>query len=437
MAESAQLFPVADVDAAAGLTVRNLLRQLFKYWATIILATITVSCLTWAALYLQPPIFESSAKVWVQTEQQGTPSFLSGIAAYREAQDPEPVDRKIETEIQLLTSRSNAEAVVDQLGITKAQLVQSALDNLWARLPHWWSSAPAKTAAQIRNETVALFMKGVAVEPLRSKTADTTSNVFEARFDCVDKALAPRALGALLQAYMRFGAQHNREIGMAAYSLVDSKTHEATLELEGLDDQLFNLTVQYASRADVAMPESGTRDASMSNGRAGAPSSLTLLKTEAIEMQTKLAETRQLFTDDSPNVRHLVEQLDELRKRLAAGVGASAKFDGQLERLERRRTLAMERFAALRTKRDQIELYLKLNPVISDTRQVSESPLQPDKSKSRVKIVVGMLGPFVGLVFGLLLAGLREYFDHRLQDPADVKRYLGLDTLATIPRATS
>ena len=447
MSPSTPLFPVSEDADATRLTLRDLLRQWFKYWKTVTLCVVTVSCLTWGGLLLQPPIFESSAKVWVQTEQQGTPTFLSGIAAYRESQDPEPVDRKIETEIQLLMSRSNAEAVVAQLGIRPSQLVREPIDNLLSVLPHSQWSARPKSALEIRNATVALFMKAIAVEPLRSKTADTTSNVFEVRFDCADKALAPRALAALLQEYIRFGAKHNRELGASADKLVDSKSREETQELESLDDQILELTVEDASRADVSSPDAGvvvgktstgaTLDATLASARTGAPSSLGLLKTETIEMQTKLEEARQLYTDDSPNVRHLLEQLRELRKRLHVGVRASAELDARLERLERQRALAVERFTELRMKRDQIELYLQLNPIISDTRLVTEAPLEPEKSKAKVKIVVGILGPLAGIFIGLLIAGLREYFDHRLQDSADVNRYLGLDTLAILPKGSS
>jgi capsular polysaccharide biosynthesis protein len=38
-----------------------------------------------------------------------------------------------------------------------------------------------------------------------------------------------------------------------------------------------------------------------------------------------------------------------------------------------------------------------------------------------------------GLALGLLLAGIREYFDHRLQSTQDVERYLGMDTLGIVP----
>jgi uncharacterized protein involved in exopolysaccharide biosynthesis len=161
---------------------------------------------------------------------------------------------------------------------------------------------------------------------------------------------------------------------------------------------------------------------------------LGLLKTETIDLQARLEEARQLYTDDSPNVRHLREQLASIRARLSAGVHANAELDTKLERLDRLRALALERFTELRTKRDQIELYLKLNPVEADARLITEAPFQPEKPKVKTKMIFAAMGPIAGVLLGLLLIGLREFFDHRLQDPEDVKRYLGLETLAILPK---
>jgi uncharacterized protein involved in exopolysaccharide biosynthesis len=152
-------------------------------------------------------------------------------------------------------------------------------------------------------------------------------------------------------------------------------------------------------------------------------------------MQAKLEEARQLYTDDSPNVRHLREQLDALRARLDDAVRATAELDARLERLERLRALALERFTELRTKRDQIELYLNLNPVEADARLITETPFQPEKPKIRTKMMLAVAGPVGGLLLGLLLVGLREYFDRRLQSADAVKRHLGIETLGIIPRA--
>jgi uncharacterized protein involved in exopolysaccharide biosynthesis len=441
------LFPMTEDTATTGVSARDLLRQVFKYWLTVCTCLAVTSLLTWGALLRQPAIYESSAKVWVQTEQQGTPSFLSGIAAYRESQAPEPVNRKIETEIQLLLSRSNAEAVIARLGITKNQLLRSPFDYLTDNLPSWLNWKSPETAVELHNEVVELFVKAIAVEPLRTRTADTTSNVLEARFYCADKALGPRALAALLQEYMQFGSQRNRELGESTRRLVDSKILEEAAELKALDERILALTIEQAARGNVFLPAAGatarrvvrtpngmTLDGNALGSESNGSSSLGLLRSQAIEMQAKLEEAQQLYTEESPNVRRLQAQLQELRQRLSAAIRVSAELSTELEQLNRQRALALDRFTELRTKSDQIELYLQVNHVESDSRSIIETPLQADKPERKAKILVAILGPIGGLCLGLLLAGLSEYFDHRLQTSEDIKRFLGLDTLGMVPK---
>jgi uncharacterized protein involved in exopolysaccharide biosynthesis len=204
-------------------------------------------------------------------------------------------------------------------------------------------------------------------------------------------------------------------------------------ELKGLDDQIQALTIRHASRPDVPADDSPSA-ASLPNPRTATQSSLALLRTEAIELEAKLEDARQSLTDDSPTVRHLTEQLHELQARLRTGVQANAELGTGIERLERQRALTVERFKELRAKRDQIELYLQLNPVVSDTRVVTEAPVPPDKPNVKLKLIIGMAAPIAGLLLGLLIAGVREYFDHRLEHAGDIKRYLALETLAVLPR---
>ena len=108
-----------------------------------------------------------------------------------------------------------------------------------------------------------------------------------------------------------------------------------------------------------------------------------------------------------------------------------------MQRLDRQRALALERFNQLRVKRDQIDLYLQLNSVESDSRFVTETPVQPDKPLLKTKIRIGVLGPLAGVLLGLMLAGLSEYFDHRVQSAEDVKKYLGCNMLGIVPKVST
>ena len=253
-APASLLFPAtAPAGAPPARTLRDLLAAAWRQLPLIVGCTVVLTLIALWLYYQQPRVYTSSAKVWVQTEQQGSPSFLSGIAAYRETPYPDPVNRKIETEIELMLTRSNAQAVVQRLDIQDEQLARGAFGKLRAQLSALFSShADADdAAAPARFKTVDAFLDGITIEPLRSKTADTTSNVLEVRFECADAALAPRALQAFLDNYLQLGAQQNRRLGETTFRLLQTKADEARDDLRRSEDEIVALRMKDSQRASA------------------------------------------------------------------------------------------------------------------------------------------------------------------------------------------
>lgn len=436
------LFPPSAASTGAGFTGRDLWRQWFKYWGTIVGALVTVSALALLAAALQPRIYSASAKIWIKTDQQGSPSFLSGIAAYREGQMPDPVNRKIETEMQLLLARSNVEAVVKRFNIQPAQLSGSPLLTLLGKF-----MAKPRTSEQLLNDAVDGFLKAVKVEAVRSKMADTSSNVLEIKLEASDPALVAPALNALVEQYQQYGAQQTREQGRATYDLVTDKMKQARAELQAIDEQMLNLNIAQGKTKDVdksvvgdsaggvstvALDEGLRMDTMLGSGRVGGSSAVGMMKSQAVALEAKVDELRQVYTDDAEVVRNARRQLSQAEQRLKRSVTASARLDAELKKLERTRSLSEARYTELRRKLDQIELYLSSEQGDASTRVFTERAQAPEKPESKKKLVLAILGPLVGLALGLLLAGIREYFDHRLQSTQDVQRYLGMETLGVV-----
>jgi len=435
------LFPAAPPSLGAGFTGRDLWRQWFKYGGSIVGATLTVAALTVYAALMQPVSYVYTAKVWVKTDQQGSPSFLSGVAAYREGQAPDPVNRKIETEMQLLMSRPNLEAVVRKLGIRPGHFVGSPLSYVLGAV------AKKDTSPQKQfNDTVDAFAKAIKVEPARSKTADTASNMLEIKLESTDAQLAEQALNALVAQYQQYGAAQTRQQGQAAYTLIGEKMRLAQVDLDALDARLLQLTIAQGRQGDVDAPvasaansptiqsEGGLRlDTMLGSSRAGGTSAVGMIKSQTVTLQSRVEELRQLYTDDAEVVRNAQRQLAQAERRLGNSVKAGATLEAQLRQLERARALAQDRYTELRRKLDQIELYLSSALDEVATRVVTEQAQAPDKPESKKKTLLMVLGPLAGLALGLLLASLRGYFDHRLQSAQDVARYLGLETLGILP----
>ena len=123
----------------------------------------------------------------------------------------------------------------------------------------------------------------------------------------------------------------------------------------------------------------------------------------------------------------------QTQARLNRRVKAGAEQEAQLRQLERARVVAQDRFVELLRKLDQIELYLNSAQDESSTRIFTDRAQAPDRPENKKKLILSIVGPLAGLALGLLFAGIREYFDHRLQSVQDVARYLGLETLGVVP----
>ena len=308
------LFPPGAPAASPPRSARDLVAVLYRQAGLIATCALVGSAVS-ALLYAkQPRVYASSAKVWVQTEQQGSPSFLSGIAAYRETPYPDPVNRKIETEIELMLTRTNAQSVVERFHIRDDQLAHGSLSHIRAEL-----AGPASAPATGRAHTVDLFLDGVSVEPLRSKTADTTSNVLEVKFECTDPVLAPQALQALLDNYLQLGAQQNRRLGETTSRVIARQLDQAQRDLGQVEDRIVALLVRDGGRSGRAAAGTTTVGSAYANAGAANDNGLKLdlnpeaasvlgagsgpvvaaLKAQTLELQLRLDEARQLYTDDA------------------------------------------------------------------------------------------------------------------------------------------
>ena len=143
-------------------------------------------------------------------------------------------------------------------------------------------------------------------------------------------------------------------------------------------------------------------------------------KAQTLELRLRLDEARQLDTDAAGPVRNL---------RRARSVPENTQLEAELNRLERARRLAQERFVELQGKLDQIDLSLGTG---AEGRVIIEAPGRPTVVEGTKKIAA-LLGPLAGLLLGLLLAALRELGGDRMRSPREAERALGVPVLGAIP----
>ena len=416
--------------------------MLWRNGRLIATCTVLVSALALGLYFAQVPVYTSTARMLVQIDQIGTPSFLSGIAAYRESQLAEPVSRKIETEMALVLNRTNAIEVVDKLGIQSSQMPVSALSSARSMLaetfPGW--GAPEKTDNATRQGRIADDMLAyMSIEPVRSKTAETTSNVLEVSLASTDPELAQRALAGMLDAYLRVSTQQNRRLGTATTNLLKSQIESAQAELKSAEDAMVQLAIREShdndltASATLAGATTGAVGTRRENGRGANETANAQLVTRYLELQGQLDELRQTFTDETDGVKKLKQRVADMRARLASQVRSTATNAAAFNRLERQRSLALDRYVELRRKLDQIDIYMQLTPAALDGRIVVDPPSTPDTRDARKKKLIALAGPFAGLLLGLLLATLKQFLRPRMQSRREVERLLGTPVLGTLP----
>jgi uncharacterized protein involved in exopolysaccharide biosynthesis len=435
------LFPLSGPPRPPSLTPGEVAAVLRRNVWPIAASVAIVSALAFGVYRLQKPVFVSTARILVQTDQLGTPSFLSGIAAYRESQIAEPVGRKLETEMALITNRASASEVVAALGIDGASLPASPLVRLKALVaPLTQRLGLAEPEPELPAKVVSDFLAALSVEPVRSKTAETTSNVLEIALATTDPALSTRALKGVLETYLRVSTQQNRGLGTETTRLLQAEIAQSKKELKTIEDAMVALAVRESAQPEFASSTTtaalgGTGQARRDAGRNANETATSQLVTQVLDLQGQLDALRENFTEQTESVVRLRQRLGEVRARLATQMRTSATNSSTFNQLERQRAIAQDQYVELRRKLGQIDLYMALTPAALDGRIVVSPPTRPeaenrDGARSKLPLIAG---PVAGLLLGLLLAGLRELLQPRVRTRREVERLLGLHMLGALP----
>ncbi|MCA1971269.1 MAG: hypothetical protein LDL44_00375 [Caenispirillum sp.] len=446
MSNDAHLLEAVTGEGRPAFTTRDLIGILFKHWRTILFSFVFVSVLVAAGVWSLPPTYIAEGKVLVRTEQQGNPSFFSGIAAYREPWESDPVNRKIETEMELLATRELSERVVRKLELTYDTVYHKPLTLLLRPLADAYDwllerlfSYPPDPDKYGFKGTVREFNKSFTVEPLKSKSADTTSNMILVKLKATSSQVAQQSLQTLLEEYVHLTVEQNQLLGRQAYALVERNLIRAQEELEAAKERerVFiaengaTLTSRFGFPSLGAIEQAKEKVPTLS--KAGEQSTVGALRAHLIDMELQLIELRNVFTDSSENVRQQQRAIAEMKSRIEHEIRRTAENEKTLAALSLDVKTAEAHYIDLRRKLEQIALYLQLNPAEASSRLIAETPLLPKTSEWRKNVLVTVLGALAGLLLGLGLAGYREYTDHRLETPEAVEYHLCLKTLTVVP----
>lgn len=191
---------------------------------------------------------------------------------------------------------------------------------------------------------------------------------------------------------------------------------------------------------------------------------LEKLRAEIMEAEIEQSNLLQSYKEKHPKIKQAELKVQTLRQNLRRAT------DTLLKKLETNVSVAHVKEQSLaeslaKFKRDAIEMnnkqleYSKLKSEVSSTeelynllfRQLKETSITGDLERNNIRIlepartarniteplqreqIIGF-GVLIGLLLGIGLAFLFEYFDKTIKNPEDVEYHLGLPVLGTIPK---
>ena len=444
------VFSTTREEGEQSYTQRDLLRVLFKHRVTILLCFGVATVVTAAGMFLTPPTYTSSAKVLVRTELQSNPSFFSGVAALDERRGDDPVNRRIETEMELIETAPLAESVVRELGLTWKQVYHTPLTYVTEPLigAYEWTrravfGIPPDPERHGFRATVRAMQKGLLVGALKSKSSEAKSDIVQISLRAPSASLAQKALAVLLDHYTRFDTRFDEEAGQRALNLVTAEVGRAEGQVKDSQARLASFLGSTGFITPDATAGADSTTASILNRVRGTlittprdDSSIQELKTSLVSMEVDLVQASQLYKPTSEQIQQRMRAIASLRHRIDEEVKQNAVNYSRFNELDRELRAAEARYNALQVKQSEIALFVQVRRKQSFERVVVEQPSVPDSSDWKKRLAIVLLGSVTGMMLGAGFAGLGEYTAQTMDSKSDIRRHFGLDVLAVVPEAS-
>lgn len=402
----------------------------------------------------------------------------------------------LQTQYELIKSRSLAERVANELNLDPKELERLAdegwlgrmLDLLKPKRKKQGAAGEAgNSPASSRNdfqEAVKFIAGSLSVEPIRN------SRLVRINFDSTSPEFAARAANAIAEGYIAAGLE--RRFGASSYAktyledqlrLTKAKLEDSERKLvefaqkESLvntGEQGQSLAAQNLTQLNAALATAQDQriraQARWQQASSGAmpPDMLSNSNVRALQQQKGQLQAQyqlklQTFKPDYPEMLQLKSQIDELDRQIATELGGiRASVKAEYDAAVRQEQMLTGQIAALRTQALDVDgrsiQYNILKREVDTNRQLYDGLLQRYKevgvagdvrannisiidraevptSRFKPSLTLNLaIGLLLGGVLGVLLAFLLEFLDDTLKTPEDIEQKLKLPVLGVIPK---
>jgi succinoglycan biosynthesis transport protein ExoP len=481
----------AVTDAGKSVDLKlywSIVRRNWKLALGIFVAVIVVGLVL---TLLMTPIYEATTTV--QIEREGTRAL--NIEEIQPVEQAVAEERFLETQVELIESRSNAEAVMRVLHLDSAQS-HFALD-MHAR-PIDEGMPPNKARIVRSRQVISLLSKNFDVLTSRN------SRIVKLSFQSPDPQLSARVVNAFAQSYIAGNLDRRFQSSTYARDFLEQRLGQVKDRLEASERQV----IDYARDAKLLDASSGT----VTNSQAGAvqdgPHSLTAANlvalnatyagTQGVRLQNEgrwrqanssalfdlpevqanqtiqeLSQKRALlqgdyqdqlkiYKPDYPTVRELTAQIDEITSQInrQAGEIRNAIHTQYLTSLEQERDIQGQivqlkgdlfgeqsrgiRYNILRREADTnrqlydalLQRYKEVSVgggSTSNNVSIVDSAIPPSQPERPSLPKNLMLAALAGAILALVIVIARDHFDDTVRSPDDLSTKLGLPLVGIVP----
>jgi polysaccharide biosynthesis transport protein len=474
--------------------------NLLEYWrviqkrrATILTTAFIVFAIALVATLKQKPVYRAQALVEIQKENPDIPTLQELFQVENIS------DTYLETQYRILKSENLARRVIALLRLDRVAEFSSPAQAAQLNQKQEASSpqvfAVAGTIprnADIDNELLIKFQKRLDVEPLKR------SRLVEVSFESNDRNLAAQVVNTLASTYIQQNLEARWDASQKATEWLSQQLLDMKAKLEHSEDELQqyardkgllfletdkgtteNIVAQRLrelqeelTKAQAQRFEKESLYALVQQGDfASLPgvfdNKLMQDLTEKLEeLQRERSRLIAIFNADYPHVKEIQSQIDETQAVLTEERERAAKeITNDFRAAAEREHMLQAAFAEQQKDADVIaeksvqynilkreadtnkQLYVGLLEKLKETG-VSTSlkatnirvvdPAYPPKKPDRPRIPLNLsLGLLLGISLGIGAAFLQEHLDNTFKSAEDIKRFLQLSALASVPAVAS
>jgi len=471
------------------LNLRELWSVIVKRRGTILLFTLIVVITVLTATYLMTPIYRASLTLQIDREdikvvkiEEVTPVETSGSG-----QD------YYQTQYELLRSRSLAQRVVNQQGLTgQPPEAPSSLARIKTWLAGWLPKASQTESAEPLSETARLdaaisnFLDNLTVEPVRN------SRLVKLHYNSPYPQQAAIILNALAKSYINLNLERRFEASAYARDFLQERLQQVKARLEDSEREMVafarqqeiinvgesqnqNIVTQQLAATSAALSAAEQRRTTaeatyqqMRNTQGHGLSQvlnsgiIQTLKESKAKLEAQYQDNLSLYKPAYPSMVQLRGQIGQMDRQISqevtnirnaitaqyqAAKAEEALLQAQLDQLKREVLEQQDRSIQFNILRREVDTNRELyDGLLQRYKEVGVAagigtnnisvvdeariPNRPFKPNLRLNALLALV---LGLLGGIGLAFLLEHLDDTFRQPDEVEKRLSLPVLGLIP----